>query len=114
MMATTTGPVRKELGVGATAHETLPRAVAVIVYVAPVAVLMLLLGGAWAGGALARDLLVPNLAWVITSCGADAFGAGLREQVDLGAVSKSTLATVAQVIEPSGVALWLRSGRGTP
>ncbi len=34
--------------------------------------------------------------------------------VDLVAESQNTAATVGQVIEPSGVALWLRARRGTP
>jgi hypothetical protein len=34
--------------------------------------------------------------------------------VDLVAESQDTAATAGQVIEPSGVALWLRAGRGTP
>jgi hypothetical protein len=42
----------------------------------------------------------------------EAFGVGLREEVDLDAVSGRTVATVERVIEPSVVALWLGPGTG--
>jgi hypothetical protein len=52
-----------------TPERGLPPIAAAIVSAAPAVVLVLLLTGAWAGGVLTTDLLVPNLAWVITTSG---------------------------------------------
>jgi len=48
---------------------TMPRALVAGIWAVPAVVLVLLIAGAWAGGVLLSDLLVPNLAWVIATSG---------------------------------------------
>jgi hypothetical protein len=62
-----------------------PRALAIAIWAVPTVVLVLLIAGAWIGGQLFSDLLIPNLAWVIaTSGGVGALLATRRPENGIG------------------------------